>query len=103
MKGYQLVFSTLQNRQHHSGENLIEWFEKSAQSLGIQGITVVNASKGIGRDGKWHSASFFELAEQPIELIMNVTEAECEALFTFLKEQNQQIFYTKCAIEYGVI
>jgi len=103
MKGYQLVFSTLQNRQHHSGENLIEWFEKSAQSLDIQGITVVNASKGIGRDGKWHSASFFELAEQPIELIMNVTEAQCEALFTFLKEQNQQIFYTKCAIEYGVI
>jgi PII-like signaling protein len=103
MKGYQLVFSTLQNRQHSNGENLIEWLEKSAQSLGIQGITVMNTSKGIGRDGKWHSASFFELAEQPIELIMNVTQAQCEALFSFLQEQNQQIFYTKCAIEFGTI
>lgn len=103
MKGYQLIFSTLQNRQHSNGENLIEWLEKSARSLGIQGITVMSASKGIGRDNKWHSASFFELAEQPVELIINVTEAQCEALFTFLKEHNQQIFYTKCTIEYGVI
>lgn len=103
MKGFQLIFSTLQNRKHTNGDNLVEWLEKSAMKLGIQGVTVINASGGIGRDGKLHSASFFELSDQPIEVIMNVSEEECAKLFAFLAEEKQGIFYTKSAIEYGTM
>ena len=103
MKGFQLIFSTLHNRKHTNGENLVEWLEKNAQKLGIQGITIINVSQGGGRDGKVHSASFFELADQPIEVIMNVSEEECAKLFAFLAEEKQGIFYTKTAIEFGTI
>lgn len=103
MKGFQLIFSTLHNREHTNGENLVEWLKQSAEKFGIQGITVINASQGIGRDGKVYSASFFELAEQPIEVIMNVSEEECATFFAFLAEEKQNIFYTKSSIEYGTI
>lgn len=103
MKGYQLVFSTLQNRKLSNGQMVVEWLEEHARALGIKGITILVASHGMGRDGKWHLASFFELAEQPIEIIMNVTEEENEKLFAFLEREKPNIFYTKCEVEFGTI
>lgn len=46
---------------------------------------------------------FFELADEPVEVIMNVDEAECEKLFALLSEEKLGIFYTKTAIEFGTI
>lgn len=103
MKGFQLVFSTLQNRKHPNGEYISHWLVEVAEKSGIQGVTILNAAQGIGRDGKLHSATFFELAEEPLEIIMNVSEAECEKLFTLLSEEKLGLFYTKSAIEFGTI
>lgn len=100
--GYQLTFFTLQSRRHN-GVNIVDWLEEIAQHSGINGVTVTNASKGIGHDGTWHSASFFELADQPIEIIMIADEEGCNTLFTALNEQTPNLFYTKTAIEYGTI
>lgn len=103
MKGFQLIFSTLQSRKHPNGEHMSHWLIKIAEELGIKGVTILNASQGIGRDGKLHSAAFFELADEPLEIIMNVSEEECEKLFALLTEEKLEIFYTKTAIEYGVV
>lgn len=103
MKGFQLVFSTLQSRKHPNGEPISQWLVKVSEQLGVKGITILHASQGIGRDGKLHSAAFFELADEPLEIIMNVNGTECEKLFAVLSEAKLGLFYTKSAIEYGTI
>lgn len=100
--GYQLTFFTLQSRRHN-GTNIAEWLEDVAQRSGIRGVTVTNASKGLGHDGTWHSATFFELSDQPLEIMMIADEESCNTLFSLLEEQKPSLFYTKTAIEYGTI
>lgn len=100
--GYQLTFFTLQSRRHN-GKNIAEWLEDIAQHSGVSGITVSNASKGLGHDGTWHSATFFELADQPLEIMMIADEESCNTLFSLLEEEKPALFYTKTAIEYGTI
>lgn len=103
MKGFQLVFSTLQSRKHSNGEQICSWLMDRAEKLGIKGVTVLHASQGVGRDGKLHSSNFFELADEPLEIIMNVNETDCEKLFALLSEEKLGLFYTKTAIEYGTL
>lgn len=101
-KGYQLTFFTLESCQYQN-KNIGDYLEEKAEEIGISGITVLKASKGVGQDGKWHSASFFELADQPLEIIMILEEDKCLELFTHLEKENLNLFYTKAAIEYGII
>ncbi|ATB70675.1 hypothetical protein SJPD1_2581 [Sulfurospirillum diekertiae] len=103
MKGFQLIFSTLQSRKHPNGEHISQWLVNMSEKIGIKGVTILNASQGIGRDGKLHSSTFFELADEPLEIIMNVSEAESEELFTLLNEEKLGLFYTKIATEYGTV
>ncbi len=100
--GYQLTFFTLQSRRHN-GMYIADWLKEIAQQVGIQGITITNASKGLGHDGIWHSASFFELTDQPLEIIMIADEEACNKLFECLRTENPNLFYTKTTIEYGMI
>ncbi|ADR33911.1 hypothetical protein Sulku_1248 [Sulfuricurvum kujiense DSM 16994] len=100
--GFQLTFYTLRSRRHN-GASIADWLEEIAQKAGISGVTVTNASKGLGHDGKWHSASFFELTDQPLEIIMIADAEACDRLFTFLETEKPNLFYTKTAIEYGTI
>ena len=100
--GYQLTFFTLQSRRHN-GMYITDWLKEIAQQVGILGITITNASKGLGHDGIWHSASFFELADQPLEIIMIADEEACNQLFECLQTENPHLFYTKTTIEYGMI
>jgi uncharacterized protein len=100
--GYQLTFFTLQSRRHN-GIHITDWLEETAQKAGIHGVTVTTASKGLGHDGIWHSATFFELADQPLEIMMIVDEEAYSKLSTLLEKEKTNLFYTKTAIEYGTI
>lgn len=46
---------------------------------------------------------FFELADQPLEAVMNLSEEECERLFERLEALKMGVFYTKIPIEYGIL
>ena len=100
--GSQLTFYTLRSRRHNN-EYVSNWLPKLAQEAGIHGVTVADATKGLGHDGKWHSASFFELTDQPLEIIMIADEEACNALLALLEREKPNLFYTKTAIEYGMI
>jgi len=100
--GYQLTFFTLQSRRHN-GMYIADWLEEKAQQVGVHGVTVSKASKGLGHDGTWHSATFFELADQPLEIIMIAEEESCNRLFSLLEEEKPNLFYTKAPIEFGTI
>ncbi|ACZ11842.1 DUF190 domain-containing protein [Sulfurospirillum deleyianum] len=103
MKGFQLTFSTLTSRKHPDGERLSDWLMHQAEELGIVGVTLLRAAQGVGRDGKVHSQTFFELADEPLEIVMNVNEEQCDTLLAYLKEEKLGLFYTKIAIEFGTL
>lgn len=101
MVGYQLTFFTQQDKQH-GHTPLSEWLVAEARRLGIGGATVTLAAEGFGNHGKLHSAHFFELADQPVEVTMAVSAADAERLFSALTAERINIFYVKAPIEFGM-
>ncbi|MBB3103426.1 DUF190 domain-containing protein [Azomonas macrocytogenes] len=100
MQGYLVIFFTQQNRQHH-GHMLGDWLIKLAKELGLRGATLSAGIEGFGHIGKLHSACFFELADQPIEVRLAVTADECNRLFARLEQEDIALFYIKTPIELG--
>ncbi|MEO6352765.1 MAG: DUF190 domain-containing protein [Burkholderiaceae bacterium] len=103
MNGYQLTFFTQQDRRH-GHQPLAEWLMALVQSMQISGATLRTAQEGLGHHHKLHSAHFFELADQPVEVTMVVTEEESARLFERLHaEPGLHLFFAKTAVEFGVI
>ena len=102
MKGYQVTFFTQQNRRHHHRQ-LAEWLMLAARDLGIRGATILSATEGYGAHRRVHSAHFFELADQPQEVVMAVSEEESNQLFEYLERERVHVFYTKSPVEFGVL
>jgi PII-like signaling protein len=102
MKGYQITFFTQQDHRHHH-KPMAEWLMLAARDLGLRGATIVSASEGYGQHRRIHSAHFFELADQPQEVVMAVSEEESERLFELLKKEGVHVFYVKTPVEFGVL
>lgn len=101
MNGFQLEFFTEQNKRHRH-QALWEWLLEVARSRGIRGATVFMGAMGFGHHRRMHSAHFFELADQPVEITMVVSEEEAEQLLAFLDRENVQLFYVKLPVEFGM-
>ncbi|PPE66402.1 DUF190 domain-containing protein [Caldimonas caldifontis] len=102
MKGYQVTFFTGESRRH-GHVPMGRWLVEAVQSLGIRGATLNTGVQGIGRDGKLHSAHFFDLADQPVEVMVVVSEADGERLFSLLEREEANVFYVKTPVEFGVV
>ena len=102
MNGFQITFFTQQDRRHHH-KPMAEWLLLAARDLGLRGATVVAASEGYGKHRRIHSAHFFELADQPQEVVMAVSEEESQRLFEYLKKEGVHLFYAKTPVEFGVL
>jgi PII-like signaling protein len=100
MKGYQISFLAEQNRRIEH-KQAMEWLLQLAKELGIAGCTVFSGVESFGADGRRHSARFFELADQPMEMVMAVTEEQADRLFERIAAMDTKIFYIKTPIEYG--
>jgi len=101
MNGYQLTFFTQQDRRH-GNHSLAHWLLEEARKIGIRGATLIAGAEGFGHDRKIHSAHFFELTDQPIEVTMAVSSADAARLFARLHEEGVNIFYVKAPIEFGM-
>lgn len=101
MQGYQLTFFTQQDRRH-GNLPLGEWLIQETRKLGVAGATLIAATEGFGHDRKLHSAHFFDLADQPIEIIMAISQEDAIRLFEKLREERIKIFYIKTPIEFGM-
>jgi len=100
MKGYQISFITELN-QRIEDKPASEWLIHLAKELGCGGATTFAGVESFGRDGRRHSAHFFELVDQPIEIMMAVTEQQATALFAKIKVTDTRLFYIKLPVEYG--
>ena len=101
MQGHQLTFFTQQDRKH-GHLPLGEWLVQEARDLGMGGATLITASEGFGHGGRLHSANFFELADQPIEVTMALSESDTARFFQRLREEKITVFYIKTPIEFGM-
>ncbi len=102
MNGYQITFFTQQDHRHH-GKPVADWLVHLAGELGLQGVTVIPAAEGVGHSHRVHSARFFELADQPVSIVMAVTEDEASRLFERLRTEQVKLFYVKMPVEFGVL
>ncbi|EPR43631.1 protein of unknown function DUF190 [Desulfovibrio sp. X2] len=100
MKGYLLTFYTQQSRTH-DGMSLADWIVEEARRLGIRGATLLFATEGFGHDGRFHSAGYFDLEDQPQQVTMAVSPGESERLFARLRENRLRVFYTSAPIDFG--
>ena len=101
MTGYQVSFYTTLGRRTH-GKLSRDWLIDLAREIGIQGATVLAGMEGYGHHGRLHAAHFFELADEPIVVIMVVTAAHKELLFSRLRAAGCDFFYTDQAVEFGM-
>lgn len=102
MKGFQLEFFMEQNKRH-GHHALYDWLLETARSHGIGGCTVFMGALGYGHHRRIHSAHFFELADQPVQVTMVVTEEEADRLFALLKEEKVHMVYVKLPVEFGTL
>ncbi len=102
MNGYQISFFTQQDRKH-KGKPLGDWLVHLAKEMGLRGATLIAATEGVGHDGRFHSAHFFELADQPVAVIMAVDEDESIRLFARLRAEGVHLFYVKTPVELGIL
>jgi PII-like signaling protein len=102
MNGYQITFFTLQDRLH-KGKQMGEWLLELVSELGLRGASLHSGGESFGRDGRVHSAYFFELTDQPVEVLVAATTEEATRLFDRLKAEKVDLFYVKTAVEFGVL
>ena len=102
MQGYQITFFTQQDRKQE-GRPLADWLVETARALGVRGATALLAAEGYGHDRRIHSARFFELADQPVEVTMVTSAEETERLFAHLRAHRVHVFYARTPVEFGTI
>lgn len=84
MRGYLAIFFAQQNRCCQ-GKMLGEWIVDVAKEMGLRGASLCTAIEGLGTQVNCTHRIFFELADQPTEIRMAITEDESEMLFKRLE------------------
>jgi len=102
MNGYQITFFTQQDHRHKD-KPIADWLVHLAQDMGLRGATLIPGGEGFGHHHRIHSAHFFELADQPLEVVMAVTAEEAEQLFARLEAESVRLFYVKTPVEFGTL
>jgi uncharacterized protein len=102
MDGYQITFFTHQDRRH-KGQQMGEWLLGLVSELGLPGASLHAGGESFGRGGRIHSAHFFELADQPVEVLVAVTSEQSIRLFERLRAEKVHLFYVKTQVEFGVL
>ena len=100
MNGFLVTFFTKQDARHGPA-HLHDWLMRTAKSMGITGSTAVTGVEGYGHHGKRHSAHFFELTDQPIEVQMAMTQEQALKFFCLLESEKIDVFYVKAPVEFG--
>jgi PII-like signaling protein len=100
MRGYQLTFFTEQNR-NYGHQPICDWLLKFAEEHGASGGTLVPGAQGFDHAGRFHSAGFFELADQPVAVTVSVDEQAYQRLMKALAEEDVNLGYVKVPVEFG--
>ncbi len=101
MNGYLLTFYIEQNRMHNH-QSLSNWLLDLARDTGLRGATIVPASQGFGATHRLHAAHFFELADQPLMVLMALNAEEKDQIMQKIRQESLHIFYTLVEAKFGL-
>lgn len=91
-------------KQHLGGMPLYEWLLEEAKAMGVHGGSVFRAIAGFGRHGRIHEDTFFELAgELAVKIEFILDDMFAGRLLERVRGQNLNIFYTRQAVEAGLV
>lgn len=91
-------------KQNHAGVLFYEWLLKEARELGVHGGSVFRAIAGFGRHGRLNEDTFFELAgELAVKVEFILDDRLADQLLQRVKGQNAEVFYTRYAVEAGIL
>lgn len=99
-KGTELIFIAPQNRRH-GGHLVTERIVTLAKELGIERWTERADSEGTGKSGHLHSSHFFELANQPVELVFMLEEEKANRLVDAIQGEGIPVFCVRKPVEFG--
>jgi len=100
-KGYQLTFFTRQDCTF-GNQPLGQWLLELARELGLKGATVSGGLEGVGHDGRVHMVNLYDLSEQPLKIVMVVSEVDYRRLLQRLEQEPVSIFCTAAEVEFGM-
>jgi len=98
--GYEVIFILPESRRHN-GKRVYDLVVEMAIDLGITRMTKRSDAEGMGEDGKLHSAHFFDLADQPIELMYAMNESQAERFISAIEETGAPVFCICRPVYYG--
>lgn len=98
--GFEVIFITPQSRRH-KGEYVTDAVIGQAENLGIKSVTKRTDMEGTGLSGHTHAAHFFELADQPVELMYVVDEDTAGRLIQAVSNAGIYVFCVRRPVEYG--
>ncbi|WP_029684909.1 DUF190 domain-containing protein [Tatumella saanichensis] len=99
--GYQITFFTQQDRVHKQ-QSLAQWLLATARQLGLRGATLNGSIGGFGHDGCEHSITMFDDSDQPVQVVVVVTEEQARQLFALLNHEQVSVFYTRTEVSFGL-
>lgn len=98
-----LRFYMHENRKLH-GILLYDWLLENARKNDVHGGSAFRAIAGYGRHGHLHEQHFFELAgDMTVVVEFLVAADEAEAILERLRSEKISVFYTRSAVEFGVL
>lgn len=98
--GFEVIFITPQSRRH-GGQYVTDAVIEQAGKLGITRVTKRTDLQGTGFSGHTHAAHFFELADQPIELMYVLEGRAAERLIQAVADAGIPVFCVRRAVRFG--
>lgn len=99
MKGYELSFMAPKMRRFQ-GKPVLDLIIALAKAQGITRFTRRADSESTGREGRTHAVHFFELADQPEELMFIIDEKRGTELLRAVEAAHIPVFLVRRAVEY---
>lgn len=99
MKGFELIFIAPRSRRHE-GKPVLDIVLDIAKSQGIKCHTRRVDMEGSGLNGHVHSAHFFELSDEPEELMFVVDGGQADALLRQVEDRGVHVFCLRRPIDY---
>lgn len=99
MKGFSVIFMAPRSRRHH-GKPVLDAVVGIAKSHDITRYTRRVDTESTGDSGRTHSAHFFELADEPEELMFVLDVDKADELMRAVEAEQLHVFCIRRTIEY---
>ncbi|CAM5788825.1 DUF190 domain-containing protein [Castellaniella caeni] len=99
-KGYEILFMAPRS-QRHKGKPTLDAVIEIARQHNIHRYTRRVDTESIGRDGRAHAAHFFELVDEPEELLFVLGAHRANELLQALEAERMHVFCVRRTIDFG--